>query len=174
MARQFTRTRGRLGAKRQTSWIEIPPFSQALNNAAAVILVMSADFLAKRPFTVVRTRMLNHIVTDQSVAEEIQIGAFGFCVVSEQAATVGVTAVPTPVSDAGSDLWYVHSPLISNFHFVSGAGFDSDAGHVYTVDSKAMRKVNEDQELLGVVEQEVTPSQGCIISGFGRMLIKEH
>ena len=173
MARRFTRGRGRLGSTRATSWGIIGPFSQLLNNAAVVITSLNAEFLAKRPFTIVRTHMVVRISSDQLAADEPQLGAIGCCVVSEQASAIGVTAVPTPVTDGDSDLWYVHQPLLSGFDFGSAIGFDSSAGEVYTIDSKAMRKVNDDEQVLTVVEQTSAVSEGVSITGFGRFLIKE-
>ena len=93
-------------------------------------------------------------------------------VVTEQARAVGVTAVPTPVSDDNSDSWFLHQFLFSSFAFISGVGFDSGDGRVFSLDSKAMRKVTDSDDLVVVVEGS-TAGQGVDIVVGGRILIKE-
>jgi len=87
------------GPRRATSWFDIPPTLTAFTSAGGTILV-SLDPAEKdaRPFTIIRTHLEILISSDQLTADEKQIGAIGMCVVSNQAESVGVTAVPTPVS----------------------------------------------------------------------------
>ena len=120
----------------------------------------------------VRTHLVVHITSDQIGADEQQFAAVGFCVVSDQAAAIGVTAVPTPVTDQGSDLWYFHQWAIAEFAFVTGVGFDANAGMTYHFDSKAMRKVNDDESVLLITELSAL-GQGLSITTVGRFLIKE-
>jgi len=169
------RARGAIRApsRRLTSWLSLDTFSQAIDNSAVVVLTMTAAELAKRPFTVVRTHLLLQITSDQTIGNEVQIGAAGLCVVSDQAAAIGITAVPTPETDLESDLWFVHQPLMNDWEFISLAGFDGAAGRVYTVDSKAMRKVNDDEQIIVVVEGGTVVGGGMVISGMGRLLVKE-
>ena len=166
-------SRGQARSRRETSWLSIDPDIQALDASAAITHVMTAAELAKRPFTVVRTRMTVMISTDQLAADEQQIGAVGLAIVSSQAVLIGVTAVPTPITDLASDKWFVHQPLISDFIFATAAGFDSDGGHIYEIDSKAMRKVNDDEEII-VVAEALGVGSGVLVSTVGRLLIKEH
>ncbi len=108
MARRVFRS-SRPGQRRTTSWLDIAIGAQALGaGGAAIIQVMSAGFLAKRPFTVVRTHLEVLFQSDQVAATETQLGAIGLCVVSDQAAAIGITAVPTPDTDLASDLWYLN------------------------------------------------------------------
>ena len=69
---------------------------------------LNATALALRPFTIVRQHYFLMLRSDQAAAAERQFGAFGCVVVSDQAEAVGVTAIPTPITDAGSDLWMLH------------------------------------------------------------------
>ncbi len=92
------------------------------------------------------------VTSDQQIATETQIAAFGLCVVSDQALAIGITAVPTPVTDLGSDLWFVHQMTFNDFTFASAASYQSSAGRIYEIDSKAMRKVNDDQDIVLVFE----------------------
>jgi len=173
MARRFTRGRGRAGSKRMSSWFDIAPTITNVAATSVVLNVMVAAELAKRPFTVVRTHLALRILSDQSGASEEQLAAVGLCIVSDQAAAVGVAAVPTPVTDAESDLWFVHQWMHASFLFGSGIGFSGDDGQAYTVDSRAMRKLEEDSQILVVAESQ-SPSDGTRIMCAGRILIKEH
>ena len=171
--RHFSGARG--GQRRSTSWLEIVPSITTMVAGGGVIThSLDATELAKRPFTVVRSHLIVHITSDQLGADELQFGAVGICVVSDQAEAVGVTAVPTPVTDAGSDLWLMHQYVAAEFAFVSGVGFDAAGGYTYLIDSKSMRKVNDDQDVLIVIELATGISNGFNITIAGRVLIKEH
>ena len=166
-------SRGQARARRESSWLSIDAAANSVDNSVVLTHTMTAAELARRPFTVVRTRMTVSIATDQLSADESQVGAIGLCVVSSQAVAIGVTAVPTPLTDLASDLWFVHQPLLSEMILNTAIGFDSNGGHVYEIDSKAMRKVNDDEEIIVVVEGSGA-FQGAIIKTVGRLLIKDH
>jgi len=77
------------------------------------------------------------IRSDQTGATEDQHAAYGAAVVSDQAVAVGVTAVPTPITDDFSDLWFVYERLIGTF-VTTGAGL-TNKSYETVIDSKAMR-----------------------------------
>jgi len=85
----------------------------AAANTAVLLTSLGATLLALRPFTVVRTRGILSIQSDQAAAIENQFFAYGHCVVSDQATAIGVTAVPTPDTDDTSDLWFVYERLMN-------------------------------------------------------------
>jgi len=91
--------------------------------------------------------------------------------VSDQSVAIGVTAVPTPLTDLGSDLWFFHQMLMGGIMKDSSAGFASLRGFRYVVDSKAMRKVEEGQDIVFCSENTNILSGASILVG-GRMLIK--
>ena len=170
--RGFKRGAAAISQKRLTSWFQFQPTRTTLTASGGTILFsLNAAALAIRPFTVVRTRFQVGIESDQIGADETQFGAVGVAVVSDQANAVGVTAVPTPITDMGSDLWFVHQMTYASFGFVTGIGFDPQMLSQYEIDSKAMRKVDIGQDL--VVVAELTGGSGgfTIIVG-GRMLVK--
>jgi len=170
--RHFGQVRAR-GARRSTSWFNIPPVSAALSGAAGTILVSLTTLeLAKRPFTIVRTHLAYRITSDQSAASEIYGIGLGMCVVSDQASAIGVTAVPTPVSDAQSDFWFLHQFAFGDFLFATGNGFVEDQ-MTYRIDSKAMRKVSEDEDVL-LVGENTGLGGGLNMQVAGRLMIKEH
>ena len=142
-------------------------------NGGTVFYSLSTLGLALIPFTVVRTRMEARIVSDQALATENQIGAFGWVKVSEQAAAIGITAVPTPITDESSDLWFVHQNMLSNFR-VDANGDGGTSGTGYSIDSKAMRKFEDGDQMLGIAEVDVTDGFGLEMVTIGRILIKLH
>ena len=161
--------------RRESLWFFV---SDAVNtlvgvNSAAVVGSMSAAALALRPFTIVRTHLNWHLRSDQVIALERYQTAFAGAVVSDQAVAVGVTAVPTPFTELGSDLWFFHQIQAGNFTFVSSTGFDPVGGVVSNIDSKAMRKVEDGQDIVFVLENS-GQSSGTVNLTAGRMLIKLH
>jgi len=156
--------------RRDTIWGGIQIVTTVLGSGAVIIRSLGASFLALRPFTVVRERVELYVVSDQEAASELQLAAYGTCVVTEQAAAIGVTAVPTPTTDLDSDAWFVHQVLLS----AHGAGtVDSQRGTRYQVDSKAMRKVEDGFNLIDVLEV-VSAQPGVTVSSGGRFLVKLH
>ncbi len=160
---------------RETMWIGITEASNviAAANTAIVSSSLSAAALALRPFTVVRTRGVLHLISDQLAATEFQGVVFALAVVSDQARAIGVTAVPTGVVDRGSDLFFVYEELINTIDFGDATGFQSSAGIFKDFDSKAMRKVNDDQDIV-VTKETYSIGGGVSFTSAGRMLIKLH
>ena len=179
MARIYTNRKSgfiqRSGAmRRETQWFNLLEFNLTLAaGAATLISQLSATGLALRPFTVVRVRGVVGIRSDQEAASEDLTGAYGMCVVSDQAEAIGVTAIPTPITDSVSDLWFVYQYLIGRLQ-VTPAGTGPWWSDMTIVDSKAMRKVEEGQQLVEVVENGVQSTDGIVIAGGVRQLIKLH
>ncbi len=171
MARRF---RGSHGARRATSWLDLPPVFSGISGTGTLLLSLTVPEKAKRPFTIVRTHLRVHIQSDQSLASEIAIAAVGMCVVSDQASAIGITALPTPLTDLASDLWFVHQLIFNNFVFADATGFVESAGEQVEVDSKAMRKVNDDEDVVVVAEIDTALANGASMILAGRVLIKEH
>ncbi len=92
---------------------------------------------------------------------------------SEQAVTVGVTAVPTPDSDSGSDLWYVFETQLGVLRVASAIGLEESGGVHTKFDSKAMRKVNDGEQSVSVIET-TSVSLGATVNVAFRQLIKLH
>ena len=174
MARKFTRSRGRDSSRRQSAWLSIPPAVNTLAAASTAVVTASlnAAALAMRPFTVVRTHISWLLKSDQQAASEQYAAAVGFAVVSDQASAVGVTAVPTPVTDLGSDLWFLHASVVGFFALGTAVGF-IEQGVFKDIDSKAMRRVNDDQDMV-LVEETYSTSAGAITHNMGRFFIKLH
>ncbi len=173
MARKFVHRN--LKSRRETEWLAINPVTSALAaGGEALTHSLDAVALAMRPFTIVRTRGILLLESDQLVATEVQVVAMAMAVVSEQAAAIGITAVPSPQVDRDSDLFFVYEDFVNNFIFASGVGFiGNNLGVKY--DSKAMRKVNGDQDLVVVLASAgAGVSDGATVINAGRLLVKLH
>jgi len=161
------------GVRRQTQWAGIFAFTAVADNSKTLVAVGNAALLALRPFTIVRTHLELNFQSDQSAATQLQFGAFGIAVVNDTAAALGITAVPAPITNLDSDLWYVHQSMLASFISKTQVGIEATAGKQYTIDSKAMRKVNNDQNIVLVLESD-TLGGGVAVDGLGRFLIKLH
>jgi len=87
---------------------------------------------------------------------------------------VGVSAVPTPLSEMESDFFFFHKIMIASIALATVVGFDGSDGEVFEIDSKAMRKVNEDEDVLIIAEINSAFGAGTVMRTGGRILIKEH
>ncbi len=169
--REFVRGAAAISSKRLTSWFEFLPINDTETaSGGTIIYSLNAAALALRPFTIIRTRWKYLVVSDQAAAVETQAGAIGMAVVSDQAVAVGVTAVPTPITDMGSDLWFLHEVFMGRESNLTDRAQPAFGG---TIDSKAMRKVDIGQDLVVVSELSANVSSGgYVLSQGGRMLVK--
>ncbi len=176
MVRNFTRGRGRLGAqRRETLWAPIAPLNTTITGGgSSLIYTAGATEDALRPYTVVRTHLYLSIHSDQQVASENQIIAIGFAVVSDQASAIGVTAVPTPVTDLDSDAWYLHQFISGVFTLATAVGINGPGNSSTNVDSKAMRRVEDGFDNIVTIEAVTTLSDGVNVVTAGRQLLKLH
>jgi len=173
MGRRFTRGRGRLGSPRLTAWAGIGLGATTLTSTGGTILnSLGTAALALRLFTVIRIHMEVLMVSDQEIASEVQVAGIGAAVVSDQANAIGVTAVPTPITDLGSDLWFMHQLMMTSIVVLDATGTTTE-DKTYSIDSKSMRKVNDDQDVIIAAEFSGTGSGLSIFTG-GRLLLKMH
>ncbi len=170
-SRFVSRTRG---ARRETDWFSIAVTSSQVANSATLVSSLNAAALALRPFTIIRTHLQITATSDQSAASESYFAALGAAVVSDPAAAIGVTAVPTPETDRESDLFFLYQDILGDFSFGSNIGFIGNEMVQYSLDSKAMRKVSADEDVVFVVEGGTVIGEGSLISFSGRMLVKLH
>jgi len=98
--------------------------------------------------TLVRTRGVLSIGSDQAAASEEQVGAFGLIRITDAAFAIGITAIPGPVTDGDDDGWVVWVPFSQHSTKIP-SGIPSVQ---YTIDSKAQRIVREGQRLAVVLE----------------------
>ncbi len=174
MPRRFVRGVGRGTTQRRlTAWIGFATSEVIIASASTAIFAFSlnAAALALRPFTITRTRLFWHCRSDQVAGSETWGASLGLAVVSDQASAIGITALPTPVTDIGSDLFFTFAENYGRF--IIGTASSLEAGRNVMIDSKAMRKVNDDQDVIMTLETlSFSVSALSIVSG--RMLLKLH
>ncbi len=142
-------------------------------SSSVLILVANAALLDARPFTVLRTRIGISYQSDQVAAAEFGQAVFALQVVTDSASAVGITAVPTPITEPDADFW-VYQPLFQSYdqRSASGTWQRSGSGSFWMVDSKSMRKVGTDDDIVGTVENR--SATGANIALEGRFLIQLH
>ncbi len=158
---------------RSTLWAATPTSTISIGSPGLALLAFSgnAALLALRPFTVIRHRLFWFARSDVVTGGEVWGGAIGGCVVSAQASAIGVTAVPTPITDQGSDLFYFYAQNFGRF----GGTQVEEVGARKDIDSKAMRKVDDDQDLIVTMETAAVTEGASMVSVIGgRFLIKLH
>ncbi len=119
--------------------------------------------------TIRRIRGGFYVRSDQLVASEDYGGVFGAIVVSDRAATVGVTAIPGPITDQDSN-WMLWSPFFGSYEFQTAASTQTARGRWFDVDTKAMRTLSEDETLAFMVEP-TSGANGFSISTFISVLV---
>ncbi len=127
--------------RRETVWLGVTDTETTLTPANPVLInALNAAALALRPFTVVRARGFIYVRSDQIAASESFGAALGVAVVSDEARAIGVTAIPTPITEDSSDLWFTYESIAGFSRFGDATGFGNE-GSGRTYDSRAMLKV---------------------------------
>jgi len=162
-------------ARRATDWairlastaeITIPASSKILLAATAL-----GGLSEISPATLIRTRGIFSVASDQFTGTEIQSGSLGLALVSNAQGALGITALPSPETDALWDGWFWIQAFRQVMRFGSAIGFEGDWTHPYEIDSKAMRKIEDDQVLVLVGENNHA-SNGLNVQFNTRHLIK--
>ena len=169
MARRHVVVRGSVRSRRATQWVA-SSLETAVTNLAGSSVLLDQTLTGTEPFTVVRTRGTLWVGSDQVATNEIAIGSLGMAVVSDQAAAIGVTAIPTPATDQESDLFFLWTPFLSDTRVVSAVGFETNTFSRNDFDSKAMRKVNENETIVVVLENSSSVGLDFLLNF--RMLLK--
>ena len=161
----------RSGTRRQTTWVG--PADQGYVAVASTTKVLIGSFdpsTAGLPKpTIVRTRGEVSVAVDVGVVVDTDIvGAFGICVISDQAVAAGAASVPGPFDQADWDGWFVWRSFGLRLEHKSAVGIDK-VSQGYEVDSKGMRKVTDNETIVLVAESQ---SGAFDISMAVRMLLK--
>ncbi len=161
--------------RRETLWTRTDFIRATIASAdtAVVLFTFSTVITDLLPLTIVRTRGYIHISSDQTANTETQELAFAIAIVSDQASAIGVTAVPTPVADADSDLFFVYEPNVMQMQVSDATGVNAPSGVGRSFDSKAMRKLPDGTNISAVAETAGN-SAGAIVTVQASLLIKSH
>ena len=161
MAFRSTRNQGsfrRGGKRRQTEWgiCSVPTGFTAIAAGAKVILVSvpAATLSPSSPATIVRSRGELSLSPDTGAVDRAISGAFGIGFVNEVAGALGVTGVPGPATDCNWGGWFLWQPFQAEQILITAVGvLGVNVGTIrYPLDSKAMRKFEEEQRLVMVIE----------------------
>jgi len=151
------------GPRRQTEWVTGPGLATGLQApfSASGPALVNGRFDFGTDATLVRLRGRMRLILDTSTALGGYVGAFGIAKVTTAAATVGVSAIPTPVTEALWDGWLYHQhiQLISG-DAIAGSGVSlagnqangTTAALDLVIDSKAMRKFENLESIVAVME----------------------
>ncbi len=176
MANRRFRPRVSRGPRRQTEWLSLtaPSATTALAAASKIQwLTMVAAEITKLPFTIVRTIGFVSI-RQQSAVDSIQSGAFGLTIVTDRAESVGITALPDPVTESDADYWFLFQPWSTALKIETAAEQSATNSPFHTMfDSKAQRKVEEGERIVGVLAN-ASAAQAIEFQIQLRMLIKLH
>ena len=150
MARRFIRRSSggfRRSPGRLTEWFALPFGTDAVTlaaNSVAQFASLDALGLAARPFTITRVVGSLYVSSDQNAAVENPFGAWGMCVVSEEADAIGVTALPDPTVNPNSDLWFAYQS------FAAEGAASTNVGQppaISRFDFRAQRKVADGSDI---------------------------
>ena len=162
------------GPRRLTDWGEGPGGSSVNSfTATTTFIVGSGMVITVGASTVVRLRgILDVQLTSATSPGDGFFGAFGIGVVTSAAFAAGVAALPTPVTEIDWDGWMYHTFI--SVHESSADEPGSGASHQrIEIDSKAMRKMDGDVTLVGVLDVvEIGTAVGALFFD-SRVLIKQ-
>ena len=158
MARQRRRFSSGGGKRRKVTWTAGPEGTLSIATTANTAFATGIEAVSP-DLTIVRTRgELLLFLQTASVALSGMQYAFGICTVFQNAAGIGVTAIPGPLTDIAWDGWFFHHQGALKAPTTT---ISNDLGGMVdrvTIDSKAMRKIHATDTTVGVIETVETVS----------------
>ena len=149
MARRDFRSGASL--RRRTAWTFGLAGTVSLSAAGAAVFGSGTQNLEDGETAIrIRGELNVALTTSTSSLDGFSECAAGLCVVTENAAGVGVTAVPSPITDIAWDgwMWFWTGSMWSPIGTETGASGTDSARIV--IDSKAMRKWKNTDVIVGV------------------------
>ena len=162
--------RGR--SRRQTEWEE-GPFGILNFTAAGSSAIPTSQQAVQSGLTLVRLRgeLLVQMSSATAQLDGFPQAAAGVCIVSENAAGVGATAIPGLLTDIEWNGWLWHQSFTIRR---AGSGLTDDAAIFrFPVDSKAMRRFKSLDILVAMVEMGTETGTAVVDVSFNsRILLK--
>ncbi len=158
--------------RRRTGWEE-GPGTQAINGQSSsfAAIIGGGQSALVDGMTVARIRgQIEVYLTAVTAAGDGYAGAFGIGIVTAAAFAVGVTAVPTPITEIEWEGWLWHQ--FFSLHVGDKTAGDVDHSRLQIpVDTKAMRKIGSDEVVF--LSWEATEEGTATIEAVGgsRMLV---
>ena len=177
MARGMVR-RGLVRSPRRSMFWEGAQFASTLPTGTVDLDVMVAESILENipnP-TIIRCRGNVLIYATAIGASGAQcLLSLGILRVTARALAAGVSSVPTPGTNAGSD-WLWHDIIPIGVRGSLGADSEAEGAHVtrLVIDNKAMRKIEPNEALIMVYENTaITSTVTCQVTGGARFLFKK-
>ena len=112
--------------------------------------------------TILRT--VGHVsVASDTVANELQLGAFGIIKVTDVALAAGIASIPGPVTNVEDD-WFIFQAFGFETALHSNVGVNPDWAHMLEFDSKAKRILPGDGMALAIVAENAHATHGFDVS----------
>jgi len=164
------------GPRRQTAWSEGPGSGNAISatiSATSQVATAGLQIIVDR-VTLVRLRgLLTATLAGVTAGGDGFIGAFAIGVAEADAFAIGVTALPSPMTDYEEDwLWWMPIQLYAGAGSTLTNAFGNNA-RSFEVDTRSQRKLRVGDVVYGILE--VTEFAGASTMTFAfdsRMLVK--
>jgi len=135
----------------------------AFTNIPAATKVLIASFVPSNPgidCTILRCIGGIAVASDQAAAVEVQSGAFGMILVTDQAAAAGVASMPGPFTDGNDDGWFCHQSFGQQGELAPDVGV---ASQWYPIDTKGKRIIDGLGVTLAVLAENAHPTHGMVM-----------
>ena len=159
--------------RRRTGWDEGPG-----SQSPAAITTTGQSFLGlvavslQDGLTVARIRgLLSFVQTVTTAAGDGFVGAVGIGITTNDATAIGATAVPGPITEMDWDGWLWHQFFDTRENVASGAAVDGISSLQYAIDSKAMRKLDENMAIFAMIERTEVGTASMSVLLDSRMLL---
>ena len=107
-------------------------------------------------------------------ADEQYYCPIGMAIVTEAARAAGAASLPSPLDDAGDDVWLYWTLLTGQFEFGSTSAFQAQMYTHMLVDSKSMRKVDDGSAIVIVAHNAAFSSTNMKLVTALRFLFMLH
>ncbi len=154
----------------QTAVIALGPNTVQLVQSFPLATLFSAGLI---PSTIVRTRGELWVHSDQSAANEMPFGALSMQVTSEPARVAGAASLLAPIIDEAADQFFVYQFFAGGNSGPSTGALFGQPWSQFTFDSKAMRKIDDGQAIVIMMENASAAHQCEFVLKF-RILFKKH
>ena len=141
--------------RRRTSWEEGPGGTTLTSSAGSNTNIVGSGAAANEDgLTLLRLRgRLNAVLAVCSAAGDGFQGAFGIGIVKAPAFAIGITAVPSPITEQNDEDWLYWTPISCHGGDATAGSRNWDRSLIDTVvDTKAMRKLNAGDTIYSVLE----------------------
>jgi len=177
MARSLSRFQHRARSRRLTTWtVGCESNNQAFSANGSTIWSQGVQLVAESQATIVRCRgLISATLLTAAAAGDGFFGAFGIGIVNENAFTVGgTTSVPTPITDIDWPGWLWHQFFdVRAVTATIGDGVNAVGAYArFEIDSKAMRKMGDEEVLMGVTQVEESGAATMEVNANTRLLFK--